>query len=77
MQGWRLSASGAREALAAAAADHPNNLSPEEATVIKASDLNQFSITLQDNPYKSFSCTQLNGGLAYQSEIVTLDNQEV
>jgi type IV pilus assembly protein PilA len=70
-------ASGARGALAAAAADHPNSLYPEEATVTKASDLNQYGTTLQDNTYKSFSYKQLNGGLSYQIEITTLDNKEV
>src|SRR5262245_30777351 len=70
-------ASGVRGALAAAAADHPNNLYPENAKVTKASDLNQYGTTLQDNTYKSFIYKQVNGGLSYQIEIVTLDNQEV
>jgi type IV pilus assembly protein PilE len=70
-------ASGARGALAAAAADHPNNLYPKEATIIKASDLNQYGTTLQDNTYKSFTYKQVDGGLSYQIEIVTLDNKEV
>jgi type IV pilus assembly protein PilA len=70
-------ANGARGALAAAAADHPNSLYPEETKVINASDLNQYGTTLQDNSYKSFTYKQLNGGLSYQIEIVTLDNQKV
>jgi prepilin-type N-terminal cleavage/methylation domain-containing protein len=70
-------ASGARGALAAAAADHPNSLYPGDATVTKASDLNQYGTTLQDNTYKSFTYKQLYGGLSYQIEIVTLDNKEV
>jgi prepilin-type N-terminal cleavage/methylation domain-containing protein len=70
-------ASGARGALAAAAADHPNNLYPEDAKITKASDLNQYGTTLQDNTYKNFTYKQLNGGLSYQIEIVTLGNQEV
>jgi prepilin-type N-terminal cleavage/methylation domain-containing protein len=70
-------ASGARGALAAAAADHPNSLYPEDAQVTKASDLNQYGTTLQDNTYKSFTYKQLNGGLSYQIEITTLDNKDV
>jgi type II secretory pathway pseudopilin PulG len=70
-------ASAARGALAAAAADHPNSLYPDDATIIKASHLNQYGTTLQDNTYKSFTYKQLNGGLSYQIEIVTLDNQEI
>jgi type IV pilus assembly protein PilA len=70
-------ASGARGALAAAAADHPNSLYPEDRKVIKASDLNQYGTTLQDTTYKSFTYTQLKDGLSYQIEIVTLDNKEV
>jgi prepilin-type N-terminal cleavage/methylation domain-containing protein len=70
-------ASGARGSLAAAAADHPSNLYPEDAKVTKASDLNQYGANLQDNTYKSFTYKQLNGGLSYQIEITTLDNQEV
>jgi prepilin-type N-terminal cleavage/methylation domain-containing protein len=70
-------ASGARGALAAAAADHPNSLYPEDAQVTKASDLNQYGAILQDNTYKSFTYKQLNGGLSYWIEIVMLDNQEV
>jgi type IV pilus assembly protein PilA len=70
-------ASGARGALAAAAADHPSNLYPEDAKVTKASDLNQYGTTLQDNTYKSFSYKQLNGGLSYHLNIITLDNKEV
>jgi prepilin-type N-terminal cleavage/methylation domain-containing protein len=70
-------ASGARGALAAAAADHPYSLYPEDAQVLNASDLNQYGTTLQDNTYKSFTYKQLNGGLSYQIEIVTLDNQDV
>jgi prepilin-type N-terminal cleavage/methylation domain-containing protein len=69
--------SGARGALAAAAADHPHSLYPEDAKVTKASDLNQYGTILQDNTYKSFTYKQLNGGLSYQIEITTLDNQEV
>jgi prepilin-type N-terminal cleavage/methylation domain-containing protein len=70
-------ASGARGALAAAAADHSNSLYPEDAKVINASDLNQYGTTLQDNTYKSFTYKQLNGGLSYQIDIVTLDQKEV
>jgi prepilin-type N-terminal cleavage/methylation domain-containing protein len=70
-------ASGARGALAAAASDHPNNLYPEDAQVIKASDLNQYGTNLQDNTYKSFTYKQLNGGLSYQIDIVTLGDKEV
>jgi prepilin-type N-terminal cleavage/methylation domain-containing protein len=70
-------ASGTRGALAAAAADHPNSLYPEDAQVTKASDLNQYGAILQDNTYKSFTYKQLNGGLSYWIEIVMLDNQEV
>jgi prepilin-type N-terminal cleavage/methylation domain-containing protein len=70
-------ASSARGALAAAAADHPRNLYPEDAQVTKASDLNKYGTTLQDNTYKSFTYKQLDGGLSYQIQIVTLDNQEV
>jgi type II secretory pathway pseudopilin PulG len=70
-------ASGARGVLAAAAADHPNTLYPEDAKVAKASDLNQYGTTLQDNTYNSFTYKQLNGGLSYQIDIVTLDNKEV
>jgi prepilin-type N-terminal cleavage/methylation domain-containing protein len=70
-------ASGARGALAAAAADHPNSLYPEDATVTKASDLNQYGTTLQNNTYKNFTYKQLNGGLSYRIEIVTLDNKEI
>jgi type IV pilus assembly protein PilA len=70
-------ASGARGALAAAAVDHPNSLYPEDAKVTKASDLNQYGSTLQDNTYQSFIYKQLNGGLTYQIDIVTLDNREV
>jgi prepilin-type N-terminal cleavage/methylation domain-containing protein len=70
-------ASGARGALAAAAADHPHSLYPEDAQILNASDLNQYGTTLQDNTYKSFTYKQLNGGLSYQIEIVTLDNQDV
>jgi prepilin-type N-terminal cleavage/methylation domain-containing protein len=70
-------ASGARGALSAAAADHPNNLYPEDAKITKVSDLNQYGTTLQNNAYKSFTYKQLNGGLSYQVEIVTLDNKEV
>jgi hypothetical protein len=73
---WWL-ASGARGALAAAAAGHPNSLYPKDAKFINASGLNQYGATLQDNTYKSFTYKQLNGGLSYQIEIVTLDNQEV
>jgi prepilin-type N-terminal cleavage/methylation domain-containing protein len=69
--------SGARGALAAAATDHPFSLYPQDAQVTKASDLNQYGTTLQDNTYKSFTYKQLNGGLSYQLEIVTLDNQQV
>jgi hypothetical protein len=64
-------------ALAAAAADHPNNLYPEDAKVAKALDLNQYGTTLQDNTYNSFTYKQLNGGLSYQIDIVMLDNKEV
>jgi prepilin-type N-terminal cleavage/methylation domain-containing protein len=70
-------ASGARGALAAAAANHPNSLYPEDAKVINASDLNQYGTTLQNNTYKNFTYKQLNGGLSYQIEIVTLDNKEI
>jgi prepilin-type N-terminal cleavage/methylation domain-containing protein len=70
-------ASGARGALSAAAADHPNNLYPEDAKITKVSDLNQYGTTLQNNAYKSFTYKQLNGELSYQVEIVTLDNKEV
>jgi prepilin-type N-terminal cleavage/methylation domain-containing protein len=70
-------ANGARGALAAAAADHPNSLYPEDAQVTKASDLNQYGTTLQDTAYKSFTYKQLNGGLSYRIEIVTLDNKEI
>jgi prepilin-type N-terminal cleavage/methylation domain-containing protein len=70
-------ASGARGALAAAAADHPNSLYPEDAKISNASDLNQYGTTLQNNTYKSFTYKQLNGGLSYQIDIITLDNQEV
>ena len=70
-------ASGARGALAAAAADHSSNLYPEDAQVTKASDLNQYGTTLQDNSYKSFTYKQLNSGLSYWIEIVTLDNKEI
>ena len=70
-------ASGARGALAAAAADHPNSLYPEDAQVTKASDLNQYGTTLQDTTYKSFTYKQLNSGLSYQIDILTLGNKEV
>jgi prepilin-type N-terminal cleavage/methylation domain-containing protein len=70
-------ASGARGALAAAAADHPNSLYPEDAQISKASDLNQYGTTLQDTSYKSFTYKRLNGGLSYWIEIVTLDNKEI
>jgi prepilin-type N-terminal cleavage/methylation domain-containing protein len=70
-------ASGALGALAAAASDHQSSLYPEDAQVIKASVLNQYGTTLQDNLYDSFTYKQLNGGLSYQIEIVTLDNKQV
>jgi prepilin-type N-terminal cleavage/methylation domain-containing protein len=70
-------ASGARGALAAAAADHPYSLYPEDAKVTKASDLNQYGTTIQDSSYHSFTYKQLNGGLSYQIDIVTLDNNQV
>jgi type II secretory pathway pseudopilin PulG len=70
-------ASRAKGALAAAAADHSNSLYPEDAKITKASDLNQYGTTLQDNTYRSFTYKQLNGGLSYQIEITTLDNKEV
>jgi prepilin-type N-terminal cleavage/methylation domain-containing protein len=70
-------ASGAREALAAAAGDHPNSLYPEDTKVTKASDLNQYGTSLQDNTYKSFTYKQLNNGTSYQINIVTLDDQVV
>jgi type IV pilus assembly protein PilA len=69
--------SGARGALAVAVADHPNNLYPEDVKVAQASDLNQYGTTLQDNTYKSFTYRQLDGGLSYQIEVVTLGNDKV
>jgi type II secretory pathway pseudopilin PulG len=70
-------ASGARGALAAAAADEPNNLYPVEMQVTKASDLNQYGTNLSDNTYKSFIYKQLNSGRSYQIDILSLDAKNV
>jgi prepilin-type N-terminal cleavage/methylation domain-containing protein len=70
-------ASGAREALAAAAADHIGSLYPDDTEVQKASDLNQYGTNLQDNLYKSFTYKQLNNRQSYQIDIITLDGNEV
>ena len=70
-------ASGARAALAAAAADDPDSLYPAEASVQAASDLNQYGANLQDNLYQSFTYKQLNNRQSYQIDIVTLDGKEV
>jgi prepilin-type N-terminal cleavage/methylation domain-containing protein len=70
-------ASGARGALAAAAADHKDSLYPDDTEVQKASDLNQYGANLQDNSYKIFIYKQLNNRQSYQIDIVTLDGQEI
>jgi prepilin-type N-terminal cleavage/methylation domain-containing protein len=70
-------ASGARGALAAAAADHRDSLYPDDTEVQKASDLNQYGANLQDNMYQDFRYTQLNNRQSYQIDIVTLDGKEV
>jgi prepilin-type N-terminal cleavage/methylation domain-containing protein len=70
-------ASGAREALAAAAVDDLNNLYPADAKVTKASDLNQYGTNLSDKAYTSFTYKQLGSGQSYQIEIVTLDGKDV
>jgi prepilin-type N-terminal cleavage/methylation domain-containing protein len=70
-------ASGAREALAAAAVDDLNNFYPEDAKVTKASDLNQYGTNLSDKTYKTFTYKQLNSGKSYQIDIITLDNRDV
>src|SRR5262245_53297290 len=70
-------ASGARAALAAAAADHIDSLYPDDTEVQKASDLNQYGANLKDNLYKTFTYKQLNNRQSYQIDIVTLDGKEV
>jgi prepilin-type N-terminal cleavage/methylation domain-containing protein len=70
-------ASGARDALAAAAADDPDSLYPAEVSVQAASDLNHYGANLQDNLYQSFTYRQLDNRLSYQIHIVTLDGKEV
>ena len=70
-------ASGARAALAAAAADDPDSLYPAEASIRDASDLNQYGGNFQDNLYQSFTYKQLNNRQSYQIDIVTLDGKEV
>jgi prepilin-type N-terminal cleavage/methylation domain-containing protein len=70
-------ASGARAALAAAAADHIDSLYPDDTEVQKASDLNQYGANLKDNLYKTFTYKQVNNRQSYQIDIVTLDGKEV
>jgi type II secretory pathway pseudopilin PulG len=70
-------ASGARGALAAAAADHIDSLYPDDADVQQASDLNQYGANLQNKMYKTFIYKQLNNRQSYQIDIVTLDGKEV
>jgi prepilin-type N-terminal cleavage/methylation domain-containing protein len=70
-------ASGARAALAAAAADHIDSLYPDDTEIQKASDLNQYGANLQDSMYSTFLYRQLNNRQSYQIDIVTLDGKEV
>jgi prepilin-type N-terminal cleavage/methylation domain-containing protein len=70
-------ASGARAALAAAAADHIDSLYPDDTDIQKASDLNQYGANLHDNLYKSFLYKQLDSRQSYQIDIVTMDGEEV
>jgi prepilin-type N-terminal cleavage/methylation domain-containing protein len=70
-------ASGARAALAAAAADHIDSLYPNDTEIQKASDLNQYGANLQDQMYSTFLYRQLNNRQSYQIDIVTLDGKEV
>ena len=70
-------ASGARAALAAAAADHIDSLYPNDTEIQKASDLNQYGANLQDHMYNTFLYRQLNNRQSYQIDIVTLDGKEV
>jgi prepilin-type N-terminal cleavage/methylation domain-containing protein len=69
--------SGARAALAAAASDHILSLYPADAEITVASDLNQYGTNIQDNTYKGFIYKQLDDGLSYQIDIVTLDGKAV
>ena len=70
-------ASGARAALAAAAADHRDSLYPDDTEIQKASDLNQYGANLKDNMYSTFLYRPLNNRQSYQIDIVTLDGKEV
>jgi prepilin-type N-terminal cleavage/methylation domain-containing protein len=70
-------ASGARGALAAAAADHIDSLYPDGSEIQKASDLNQYGANLKDNMYQAFVYIPLNNRQSYQIDIVTLDGKEV
>ena len=70
-------ASGARGALAAAAADHIDSLYPNDDEIWKASDLNQYGANLQDNMYQKFAYKSLNNRQSYQIDIITLDGKEV
>jgi prepilin-type N-terminal cleavage/methylation domain-containing protein len=69
--------SGARGALAAAAADDRDSLYPEDTKVTKASDLNRYGTNLSDNTYESFTYKQLDGGKSYQIDIVTLGGSTI
>ena len=70
-------ASGARGALAAAAADHIDSVYPDDSQIQKASDLNLYGANLQDNMYQTFIYNALNSRQSYQIDIVTLDGKEV
>jgi len=64
-------AGGIRAALAAAAADNPENAYPTDAAITKPSDLNQYGANLQDQAFQNFTYKQLDEGGSYQVDIVT------
>jgi prepilin-type N-terminal cleavage/methylation domain-containing protein len=70
-------ASGARGALAAAAADHIDSLYPDDSEIQNASNLTQYGANLKDNMYQTFTYKSLNNRQSYQIDIITLDGKEV
>jgi prepilin-type N-terminal cleavage/methylation domain-containing protein len=70
-------ASGVRGALAAAAADDPDNSYPLDAAITNPSDLNQYGANLRDEAFQSFTYKQLDNGGSYQVAIVTFGGKEV
>jgi prepilin-type N-terminal cleavage/methylation domain-containing protein len=65
------SAGSARGALAAFAADDPDSLYPPDASVTKASDLNNYGGSFTDDEFKTFTYKQLLAGESYQIDITT------